>query len=134
MKVKAGLDKYVTPHGFWDVFVTTSVLAVGIIVINWLRLSEVLGETAYFIALFVGLVNGQILVCVLELSNAKPQNRILWIVRYAFWPLSFVIFLLLGSRTIGFGYYSGLFMTFCFGSAVATLVKKLMKEKTRLKA
>lgn len=129
MPTKRGLDKYLSPYGFWDEFITSTVIGVGILFLNWARFPEVAGNKDFFIAFLVGLLCGQIVVCLVEISRAMPNSKVLRYSVRLFWPLSFAALLILSSRAVAYGYYSGLGITFCFGFALIALFKKYNKNE-----
>lgn len=121
------MDKFLTPRGFWDKFITSNVIGLSFLGLLWIDFSVDRVDGLHFAGLLIGLFVGQLDVCLVEISGDKPKSKAL--PRSVFFLSLIGVILILAfisGRLLG-GYIEGLGITFCFGSAVIALVKKHRK-------
>jgi len=109
--------------------IALTAIAVGMLALNWFGLSRETISRNQLGGFIVGLLCGHAAIYLLELSHVtseKGRQKLHY--SGAFLVFAVTIVLTIVSRRLAYGYFSGLGVTYCFGSSLAALLKRYYKR------
>lgn len=121
---KQGVKK-LTHNRFWDQFLTPSIIGGIMLVLHMFSYLEGIVDGKYFSGLLLGLLIGQVTICLTEISGDRPRSKAVPRSVFLIAHIGILLSLATVSRRTLFAYFASFCIAFCFGSAVAVLVKRL---------